>query len=65
MENEVEVKIPYEYRLTYVAGDKERTHIFSAFCTGSEMRENLRHFLRAAEWSDGCIDKVLGEDRDD
>ena len=50
----------YEYRLTYIDGDKERTHIFSAFVDGSEMRDNLRHFLLACEWSEGAVNKILG-----
>ena len=61
MENEVAIKVPYEYRLTYIDGDKERTHIFSAWCNGDEMRDNLRHFLLACEWSEGAVDKILGD----
>lgn len=56
---------PYEYRLTYVDGDTERTHVFSAFCTGSEMKENLRHFLLACEWSVAGVDNILGEEEDE
>ena len=59
MENEVAIKVPYEYRLTYVDGDKERTHIFSAFVSGSEMISNLRHFLLACEWSENSINNIL------
>lgn len=51
----------YEYRLTYVDGDTERTHIFSAFCTGDEMRTNLRHFLLACEWSESNVNSILGD----
>jgi len=65
MENEVVIKGPYEYRLTYVDGDKERTHIFSAFTTGEELRNNLRHFLLACEWSEGSINKILRLDDDE
>lgn len=63
MNNEVILKDnkTYEYRLTYIDGDKERTHIFSAFVDGSEMRNNLRHFLLACEWSEGAVDKILGD----
>ena len=60
MENEVNIKMPYEYRLTYIDGDKERTHIFSAFVDGDEMRDNLKHFLLACEWSNTSVDKILG-----
>ena len=59
MENEVAIKVPYEYRLTYVDGDKERTHIFSAFVDGGEMKNNLRHFLLACEWSDTGVNNIL------
>ena len=59
MENEVTIKGPYEYRLTYVDGDKERTHIFSALIDAEEMRTNLRHFLLACEWSDASINNIL------
>ena len=50
----------YEYRLTYIDGDVEKTHIFSAFCTGEELRNNLRHFLLACEWHENAVDKILG-----
>ena len=62
MDNEVVLKNnnTYEYRLTNIDGDKERTHIFSAFVDGSEMRNNLRHFLLACEWSECSVDKILG-----
>lgn len=56
---------PYEYRLTYLDGDIERTHIFSAFVTGDEMKENLRHFLLACEWHEEAVDKILGEGWDE
>ena len=59
MDNEVIIKGPYEYRLTYVDGDKERTHIFSALIDAEEMRTNLRHFLLACEWSDASINNIL------
>lgn len=62
MGNEVNIKMPYEYRLTYIDGDKERTHIFSAFVDGDEMRDNLKHFLLACEWSNTAVDKILGGD---
>lgn len=65
MENEVNVKMPYEYRLTYIDGDKERTHIFSAFVDRDEMKDNLRHFLLACEWSSTAVDKILGGGYDD
>ena len=65
MENEVTIKGPYEYRLTYIDGDKERTHIFSAFVDGDELRNNLRHFLLACEWSDASIDNILRSDDDE
>lgn len=55
---------PYEYKLTYIDGDKERTHIFSAFTTGEELRDNLRHFLLACEWSKDAVDRILGESED-
>lgn len=51
----------YEYRLTYIDGDKEITHSFSAFCNGQDMMDNLRHFLLACEWSETAVDKILGE----
>lgn len=57
-------KQTYEYRLTYIDGDTERTHIFSAFCTGDEMRDNLRHFLLACEWTKSNVDKILGGDNE-
>ena len=59
MENEVVIRGPYEYRLTYVDGDKERTHIFSALIDGEEMKYNLRHFLLASEWSNASINNIL------
>ena len=59
MENEVVIKGPYEYRLTYIDGDKERTHIFSALIDSEEMKQNLRHFLLACEWSNNGINKIL------
>lgn len=61
MDNEVILKDnkTYEYRLTYIDGDKERTHIFSAFIDSDELKNNLRHFLLACEWSKGGIDKIL------
>ena len=59
MDNEATIKGPYEYRLTYVDGDKERTHIFSAFVDAEEMKSNLRHFLLACEWSDASINNIL------
>ena len=65
MENEVAIRGPYEYRLTYVDGDKERTHIFSALIDGEEMKQNLRHFLLACEWSDVSINNVLRLDNDE
>lgn len=65
MENEVVIKVPYEYRLTYVDGDKERTHIFSAFTTGEEIKQNLRHFLLACEWSESSINNILRLDDDE
>lgn len=52
----------YEYRLSYIDGDTERTHIFPAFCTGDEMRNNLRHFLLACEWTESNVDAILGGD---
>lgn len=55
----IQDKEPYEYRLTYIDGDYEVTHTFSAFCTGNEMRDNLRHFLRACSWSDNAVDLIL------
>jgi len=65
MENEVSIKGPYEYRLTYVDGDKERTHIFSAFVDAEEIKHNLRHFLLACEWSNASINKILRVDEDE
>lgn len=56
---------PYEYKLTYIDGDKERTHIFSAFITGEELRDNLRHFLLACEWSKEAVDIILGGQEDE
>ena len=55
----------YEYRLTYIDGDTERTHIFSAFTTGEELRNNLRHFLLACEWHKEVVDKILGGEEDE
>ena len=67
MDNEVILKTdkPYEYRLTYIDGDIERTHIFSAFITGEELRDNLRHFLLACEWSKEAVDIILGGQADE
>ena len=65
MENEVVIRGPYEYRLTYVDGDKERTHIFSAFVDGSQMKNNLRHFLLACEWSNTSINNILRSNDDE
>lgn len=65
MENEVTIKGPYEYRLTYIDGDKERTHIFSALIDVKELKDNLRHFLLACEWHPEAIDKILGESEDE
>ena len=58
-------KDTYEYRLTYIDGDKECTHQFSAFITGEELRDNLRRFLLAASWSEANVDKILGECEDE
>ena len=55
-------KDQYEYILTYIDGDKEVSHTFSAFCTGEEMRSHLRGFLAACSWLPESIDKILGED---
>ena len=55
-------KDTYEYRLSYIDGDTERTHIFSAFVDGNEMRENLRRFLLACSWHEEAVDKILGEE---
>lgn len=65
MENEVSIRGPYEYRLTYVDGDKERTHIFSALIDAEEMRTNLRHFLLACEWSESSINNILRLDENE
>ena len=65
MENEVVIRGPYEYRLTYVDGDKERTHIFSALIDVKEMKQNLRHFLLACEWSDTGVNNILRLDKDE
>lgn len=65
MSNEVIIRGPYEYRLTYVDGDKERTHIFSALIDAQEMKQNLRHFLLASEWSNTGINKILRLDDDE
>ena len=51
----------YIYKLTYIDGDTERTHTFSGWVGGDEMRDNLRCFLRACEWSEKAINKILGE----
>ena len=59
MNNEVVIKGPYEYRLTYIDGDKERTHTFSALIDSEEMKYNLRHFLLACEWSNASINRIL------
>lgn len=56
---------PYEYRLTYIDGDREITHIFSAFITGNEMHNNLRQFLLAASWSPESIDSIIGVSEDE
>ena len=58
-------KDTYEYRLTYIDGDKECTHVFSAFTTGEELRNNLRHFLLAASWSPEAVDNILGGSEDE
>lgn len=67
MDNEVILKDnnTYEYRLTYVDGDKEITHQFSAFIDGDELRNNLRHFLLACEWHEEAVNKILGGSRDE
>ena len=65
MENEISIRGPYEYRLTYIDGDKERTHIFSALIDSEEMKQNLRHFLLACEWSNASINKILRLDNDE
>ena len=65
MENEVSIRGPYEYRLTYIDGDKERTHIFSALIDSEEMKQNLRHFLLACEWSNASISNILRADDDE
>ena len=65
MDNEVVIRGPYEYRLTYVNGDKERTHIFSALIDIEEMKQNLRHFLLACEWSDTGVNNILRLDEDE
>lgn len=67
MDNEVILKDnkTYEYRLTYIDGDKERTHIFSAFVDGDELRNNLRHFLLACEWHPKAVDNILGGSEDE
>ena len=57
----IEDKEPYEYRLTYINGDREVTHVFSAFINGEELRNNLRHFLLASSWSPASVDSILGE----
>jgi len=65
MENEVIIRGPYEYRLTYIDGDREVSHIFSALITGGEMKQNLRHFLLACEWSNTSINNILRLDNDE
>lgn len=65
MENEVVIRGPYEYRLTYVDGDREVTHIFSALIDVEEMKQNLRHFLLACEWSDAGVNNILRLDEDE
>ena len=65
MENEVVIKGPYEYRLTYIDGDRERTHIFSALIDAEEMKQNLRHFLLACEWSESSVNNILRLDEDE
>lgn len=67
MDNEVILKDnkTYEYRLTYIDGDKERTHVFSAFIDGEGLKDNLRHFLLACEWSEAAVDRILGDACDD
>lgn len=65
MGNEVSIKGPYEYRLTYIDGDKERTHIFSALIDAEEIKNNLRHFLLACEWSNISINNILRLDEDE
>ena len=49
----------YEYRLTYIDGDKECTHIFSAFIDAPKLVDNLRHFLLASSWSENMVDKIF------
>jgi hypothetical protein len=67
MDNEVILKDnkTYEYRLTYIDGNTERTHIFSAFVNADEMKQNLRHFLLACEWSNIGVDNILRLDDDE
>ena len=67
MDNEVILKDnkTYEYRLTYIDGDIERTHIFSALITGDELKHNLRHFLSACEWSEDSINHILRGDENE
>ena len=52
----------YEYRLSYIDGDRELTHQFSAFITADEMRDTLKHFLLACSWTEEGVNKILGED---
>ena len=65
MNNEVIIRGPYEYRLTYIDGDKERTHIFSAMISGDELKHNLRHFLLACEWSPSSVNEIIKDDEDE
>ena len=58
-------KDTYKYRLTYIDGDKEYTHVFSAYTTGKKLKENLRHFLLACSWSESAVDKILGGEDDE
>lgn len=54
-------KEEYKYKLSYIEGEKELTHIFSGYINASEMRDNLKDFLRACSWSEEGIKKILGE----
>lgn len=55
----------YEYRLTYMDGDKECTHVFSAYIDVQQLKSNLRQFLLATGWSEEQVDNILGKEHDE
>lgn len=55
---------PYEYRLTYIDGEHEITHVFSGFVNGKEMQDYLKDFLLACSWTPESANLILGRRED-